>query len=120
MRHQKAYSKYRVASDLLPTTVPTLLRSAFGRADPLLAWHVRSIEIWYDRISWLDWKSLQFDQLLHEEDMDVDSVSWKWEDDELSEYLEDIEDQFDALVENGDEDARTDAREQLEDGADGF
>jgi hypothetical protein len=52
--------------------------------------------------------------------MDMDSVSWKWEDDELSEYLEDIEDQFDALVESGDEDARMDAREQFEDGADGI
>ncbi|KAF2633469.1 hypothetical protein BU25DRAFT_453230 [Macroventuria anomochaeta] len=119
-RHQEAYSKYRVASDISPITIPTLLRSAFGRADPLLAWHVRSIEIWYDRTSWLDWKPLNFDQCLHEEDMDVDSTLWKWQDDELLEYLEAIEGQFDAMLESGDEDIRLEAREQFEDGLDGI
>ena len=119
-RHQEAYSRYRVSSDILPTTIPTLLRSVFARADPILAWHVRSLEIWYDRTSWLDWKPLDFDQQLHGEDMDLDSVLWQWGDDELSEYLGDIENQFDALVDSGDEDARTDAREQFEDGVDGF
>ena len=61
-RHQDAYSKYRVASDISPTTMPTLLRSIFGRADPILAWHVRSIEIWDDRMKWSDWKDVRFDQ----------------------------------------------------------
>ena len=119
-RHQEAYSKYRVTSDISPTTIPTLLRSAFGRADPVLAWHVRSIEIWYDRASWVDWKPLHFGHLLHEEDMGVDSTLWIWQDDELEEYLEDIEDQFDAMVESGDEDIGVQAREQLGDGLDGI
>lgn len=119
-RHQEAYNKYRVASDISPITIPTLLRSAFGRADPLIVWHVRSIEIWYDRASWLDWKPLHFNSQLHEENMEVDSISWKWQDDEFSKYVEDLEDQFDAMLENGDEDIRTEAREQFEDGADGI
>ncbi|KAJ4361060.1 uncharacterized protein N0V89_001629 [Didymosphaeria variabile] len=55
-RHQDAYSKYRVASDLDPATVPLLLRSAFGRGDPIPAWHVRSFEIWRDRASWGEWQ----------------------------------------------------------------
>ena len=119
-RHQEAHSKYRVTSDISPIAIPTILRSIFGRADPLLAWHVRSVEIWYDRTSWLDWKPLSFDQPLHEEDMDVDCMSWTWQDGELDEYLEDIEDQFDAMVESGDENIRTEAREQFEDGVDGI
>lgn len=121
-RHQEAFKKYRVASDISPVTIPTLLRSVFGRADPILAWHVRSIEIWYDRTSWLDWKSLRFDQPLHEEDsdMDADSTSWKWQDDELTEYFEDIEDQFVAMMGGGDEDIYIEAREQFEDGLDGI
>lgn len=119
-RHQEAFKKYRVASDISPATIPTLLRSVFGRADPILAWHVRSIEIWYDRTSWLDWKPLRFDQPLHEGDMDVDSTSWNWQDDELDEYLEDIEDQFVAMIGGGDDEIYTEAREQFADGLDGI
>lgn len=119
-RHQEAFKQYRVASDILPTTVPTLLRSVFGRADPILAWHIRSLEIWYDRQSWLDWKTLSFDQPLHEDDMDVDSTLWEWQDDELEEYLEDIEGQLVALLDAGDEDVFVEARQQFEDGLDGI
>ena len=118
-RHQEAFKKYRVASDILPTTIPTLLRSVFGRADPIMAWHVRSIEVWYDRDSWLDWKPLSFDQPLHEDDMDIDSTLWEWQDDELEEYLEDIEDQFMALLDAGDEEVFVEVRQQFEDGLDG-
>ncbi len=119
-RHQDAYSKYTVASDISPTTIPTLLRSAFGRTDPLLIWHVRSIEIWYDRTSWLDWKPLCFNQQLHEDPTESDSTPWKWQDGELEEYLADIEDQFDAMFETGDEDIREQARDQFEGGLDGI
>jgi hypothetical protein len=47
-RHQSAYSRYKVASDLDPATVPALLRSACGLGDPILAWsaflaHVHSM-----------------------------------------------------------------------------
>lgn len=119
-RHQEAYSKYRVASDISPATIPTLLRSAFGRADPILAWHVRSLEIWYDRTSWRDWKPLSFDQQLHGGSTDVDCTTWTWQDHEFEEYIEDIEDQFDAMIDNGDENIRIEAREQFEDGLDGI
>lgn len=119
-RHQEAFKKYRVASDFLPTTIPTLLRSVFGRADPIMAWHVRSIEVWYDRDSWLDWKPLSFDRPLHEDDMDIDSTLWEWQDDELAEYLEDVEDQFMALLDAGDEEVFVEARQQFEDGLDGI
>lgn len=55
-RHQNYYTKYRVASDLDPSTVPLLLRSAFGEGDPIPAWHVRSFEVWKDRSTWSDWQ----------------------------------------------------------------
>ncbi|KAJ8109954.1 hypothetical protein OPT61_g7073 [Boeremia exigua] len=119
-RHQEAYSKYRVASDISPATIPTLLRSAFGRADPLFIWHVRSIEIWYDRTSWSDWKPLSFDEQLQETSVDVDSTPWKWQGYELEEFLKDVEDQFDAMMVNGDEDIRVEARDHLEGGLDGI
>jgi hypothetical protein len=55
-RHQQAHAKFSVASDLDPTTVPLLLESAFG-ADRILAWHVRSFEVWRDRTSWDEWET---------------------------------------------------------------
>ncbi|CAO2651287.1 Nn.00g095840.m01.CDS01 [Neocucurbitaria sp. VM-36] len=57
-RHQDCYRKYRVASDLDPSTVPLLLRSAFGYRDPIPAWHVRSFEVWKDRKNWSEWQTL--------------------------------------------------------------
>jgi hypothetical protein len=135
-RHQDAYSKYRVASDISPTTVPTLLRSIFGRDDPILAWHVRSIEIWDDRMKWSDWKDVQFDQPGdgpadaevgdaadvggETENMDVDSPPWKWQDDELDEYLEDIDGQLEEAAKLSDSDILTDAHEQFTGGCDGI
>ncbi|KAH7343112.1 hypothetical protein BKA66DRAFT_580219 [Pyrenochaeta sp. MPI-SDFR-AT-0127] len=56
-RHQDAHKRFRVASDLDPSTAPLLLRSAFGLGDPILAWHVRSFEVWRDRTTWAEWKS---------------------------------------------------------------
>ncbi|KAF3002050.1 hypothetical protein E8E13_009036 [Curvularia kusanoi] len=53
-RHQEAHRKFQVASDLDPSTVLILLRSAFG-GDPIPAWHVRSFEVWRDRTTWGDW-----------------------------------------------------------------
>ncbi|KAI3391483.1 hypothetical protein diail_7314 [Diaporthe ilicicola] len=119
-RHQDAFKKYRVSSDISPVTIPTLLCSVFGRADRILAWHVRSIEIWYDRTGWLDWKPLRFDQPLHGEGKDSDSTSWNWQDDKLVEYLEDIEDQFVAMIGGGDDEIYNEAREHFEDGLDGI
>jgi hypothetical protein len=119
-RHQEASKTYRVASDISPTTIPTLLRSAFGCTDPILAWHVRSLEIWYDRTSWRDWKPLRFDKPLHEENLDVESTSWKWRDDEIGKYLETFDDQSFAAIDGSDEDISEDAREQFAGGIDGI
>ncbi|KAH6611795.1 hypothetical protein C7974DRAFT_445632, partial [Boeremia exigua] len=55
-RHQDSYAKYRVASDLDPSTVPLLLRSAFGQENPIAAWNVRSFEVWRDRTQWSEWQ----------------------------------------------------------------
>lgn len=119
-RHQDAFNKYRVTSDIYPATIPTLLRSAFGRADPILAWHVRSIEIWYDRTSWADWKTLRFDHPLNEAATDVDSISWDWQDGELDGYLADVEDQFLAMIGDGDDEIYAEAREHFATGHDGL
>ncbi|KAF9697845.1 hypothetical protein EKO04_004173 [Ascochyta lentis] len=55
-RHQEAYAKFLVASDLDRTTVPLLLESAFG-TDKISAWHVRSFEVWRDRTSSDEWET---------------------------------------------------------------
>lgn len=54
--HQESHTKYRTASDLDPSTVPLLLRSAFGQGNPIPAWHVQSFEVWRDRTTWSDWQ----------------------------------------------------------------
>lgn len=59
-RHQDSHTKYHTASDLDPSTVPLLLRSAFGQGDPIPAWHVRSFEVWKDRTTWSDWQTFGF------------------------------------------------------------
>lgn len=56
-RHQDSFEKYRAASDLDPSTVPLLLRGAFGYGDPIPAWHVRSFEVWKDRTTWSEWQT---------------------------------------------------------------
>lgn len=56
-RHQNSFKKYRAASDLDPSTVPLLLRGAFGYGDPIPAWHVRSFEVWKDRTTWSEWQT---------------------------------------------------------------
>jgi hypothetical protein len=56
-RHQNSHKAYSTACDLDPSTVPLLLRSAFGQGDPIPAWHVRSFEVWKDRTTWFDWQT---------------------------------------------------------------
>lgn len=55
-RHQDSHKKYRTASDLEPSTVPLLLRSAFKHGDPIPAWHVQAFEVWKDRTTWSEWQ----------------------------------------------------------------
>ncbi|KAF5724677.1 hypothetical protein FMUND_563 [Fusarium mundagurra] len=54
--HQEAHRKFSVTSDLDPSTIPTLLRSATGITSPIDAWHVRHIELWGSRWDWAEWR----------------------------------------------------------------
>ncbi|PNP73766.1 hypothetical protein FNYG_12956 [Fusarium nygamai] len=54
--HQEAHRKFSVISDLDPSTIPTLLRSASGITSPIDAWHVRHIELWGSRWNWTEWR----------------------------------------------------------------
>ncbi|KAF4998611.1 hypothetical protein FGRMN_2937 [Fusarium graminum] len=55
-QHREAHQRLSVISDLDPSTIPTLLRSASGITSPIDAWHVRHIEIWGSRWSWKEWR----------------------------------------------------------------
>ncbi|KAF6842623.1 hypothetical protein CMUS01_02939 [Colletotrichum musicola] len=57
-RHRDAYAKYRLCSDISPETVPTLLRLVMR--DPIVAWHVRSFEVWGARRSWASWEQFRY------------------------------------------------------------
>ncbi len=111
-RHHDAHAKYRVSSDLHPATVPTLLRSAFGYGDPVPAWHVQSLEVWYDRKSWEEWKTLDFEIPVHE--LAQSPIAWDFTSDEIDDYLERLEQGQGRLVPTRIDEART----QIEDGQD--
>ena len=89
-RHHVAHGKYNISSDIDPVTVPTLLRSAFGYHDPVLAWHVRSLEIWYDRKDWSEWKPLKFDIPI-DQDTTASPTAWKYIPGEIDDYLKPLE-----------------------------
>jgi hypothetical protein len=112
-RHHDALIKYGVSSDLDPATIPTLLRSAFGYGDLVLAYQVRSLEIWYDRTSWQEWKTLDLQTPL-DEDIENVPITWEYMYGEIENYLACLEHGTDAIA-NLDN-----AREQLENGCDGF
>ncbi|KAH7028977.1 uncharacterized protein B0I36DRAFT_431892 [Microdochium trichocladiopsis] len=52
--HTQCHQSFRVASDILPSTLPRLL--AGGKLDRIALWHVRSVDIWGGRRTWADWK----------------------------------------------------------------
>ncbi|KAG5800555.1 hypothetical protein H9Q69_000442 [Fusarium xylarioides] len=54
--HREAHRKFSVISDLDPSTIPTLLRSASGITSPIDAWHVQHIELWGSRWDWAEWR----------------------------------------------------------------
>jgi hypothetical protein len=112
-RHHDAHIRYGVSSDLDPVSIPTLLRSAFGYGDPVLAYHVRALEIWYDRTSWQEWKTLDLQTPL-DEDMETEPMAWDYMYGEIDDYLACLEHGPDAIA-NLDN-----AREQLKNGCDGF
>lgn len=112
--HQDAYNKYRVSSDLLPSTVPKLLRSACGITSPIAAWHVRSFEVWGTRASWADWRpfELQKQTRFDEDSVPLDSPLSK---DEMKTFL-DL-----GCLQGCISETRVDlARGELQDGRDGF
>lgn len=43
--HRKAHEDYATCSDVLPTTIPDLLRRFV--ADPIAAWHLRTLELYW-------------------------------------------------------------------------
>jgi hypothetical protein len=112
-RHRHAHIKYSVSSDLNPVTVPTLLRSVFGYGDPIPAYHVRSLEIWFDRTGFSDWKTYGF-QTPIDEDTETSPIAWDYTDGETDTYT--------ALLQHGPSGVLnlTTARTQLEDGCDGI
>ncbi|KAH6868260.1 hypothetical protein BKA58DRAFT_412089 [Alternaria rosae] len=104
-RHRDAYTKYGVSSDIDPTTVPTLLRSAYGYCDPILAWHVRSLEVWYDRTGWDAWKTLDFEVPV---DQSLRSpITWDFIPGEIDDYLEPLDQAQSGLLPARAEEART-------------
>ncbi|KAG4257768.1 hypothetical protein FPRO03_13654 [Fusarium proliferatum] len=54
--HREAHRKFSVISDLDPSSIPTLLRSASGITSPIDAWHVKHIELWGSRWDWAEWR----------------------------------------------------------------
>lgn len=51
--HKKCADRYGVQSDILPLTVPALLRTVLS--DPVAAWHIRSLEFWGHRRIYSHW-----------------------------------------------------------------
>lgn len=54
--HREADQEFSVISDLDPSSIPTLLRSASGITSPIDAWHVQHIELWGSRWDWAEWR----------------------------------------------------------------
>lgn len=117
-RHWEAYSQYRVASDLHPSTVINLLLSVCGMTEPLVAWHARSFEVWCDRTDREDWRP--FKPTItppHDFDRSVEPlVAGLDRDDLLQEYIKLLT--HDEKVNAGEDASR--ARTEIIDGHDGF
>lgn len=60
--HRDNHARFGVASDQDPATVSYLLESAFEIRDPVGAWHVRSFELWHDRIEGKNWVSADYSE----------------------------------------------------------
>lgn len=84
-QHQQAHAQYRVISDLQPSTIPTLLRLVIR--DPIVAWHVRSFEIWGSRSTWEDWRRIMMEPP-NIFDPDEQPLQWSFEDEGRAETEE--------------------------------
>lgn len=116
-RHQEAHRRFQVASDLDPRTVPLLLQSAFG-GDALIAWHVRSFEVWRDRIAWAEWITYSLiAPCLNDRDDDLsnmDVLSFQPLLERFGEYMDWFDEQAFGEID------REKAHTQIESGHDGF
>ncbi|KAF5692953.1 hypothetical protein FDENT_2391 [Fusarium denticulatum] len=54
--HREAHQRFSVISDIDPSSIPTLLRSASGITSPINAWHVQHLELWGSRWDWDEWR----------------------------------------------------------------
>ncbi|KXH67007.1 hypothetical protein CSAL01_05613 [Colletotrichum salicis] len=113
-RHRKAHDQYGVISDLQPATLPTLLRNIVRHRDPLITWHIRSLEIWGRRRFWEDWRPFML-QPRERFDEDVLPLGWLFEDEERAEYMRLFEDMI-----HPDHYATCMAKQQLDEGNDGI
>lgn len=112
-RHRAAHGKYRVSSDLDPSTVPHLVRSALGHADPLDAWHVRSFELWGTRESWDEWRPFNVEASTPSSTLqDGEPLPWSF----LGGETEELTGLFTEMP----EEHRASAQDELRDGKDGF
>lgn len=54
VKHQDAYNKYRITSDLSPETAVDLLKDT--PTAEINRYHVRELEFWGSRLTWQDWR----------------------------------------------------------------
>ncbi|KAF5597875.1 hypothetical protein FPCIR_3451 [Fusarium pseudocircinatum] len=54
--HREAHQRFSIVSDIDPSSIPTLLRSASGITSPIDAWHVQHLELWGSRWDWTEWR----------------------------------------------------------------
>lgn len=112
-RRRAAHEKYGVSSDLDPSTVPHLLRSALGFADPIDAWSVRSFELWGTRDSWNDWRPFNLRAGVPYTVQDGEPLRWSF-------LREETEAMVDVFKEEMTEEEQKSARDELHEGKDGF
>lgn len=113
LRLRAAYQKYGVSSDIDPATVPHLIRSALGYADPIDAWSVRSFELWGRRNSWDDWRPFKLPPSWHYTVQDGEPLRWSFLDGETEALVGVFKDQMS-------EEEQRSAENELRQGKDGF
>nr|CEG05308.1 unnamed protein product [Fusarium clavum] len=111
VKHQDAYEKYRITSDLSPETVVDLLKDT--PTAEINRYHVRELEFWGTRLGWKDWRSwdpaLSYNYQLAEEEPSRSALDAR----EIQRYIqkglvwwnlteEDIDDVQDSLEEGHD------------------
>lgn len=113
LRLRAAHKKYGVSSDLDPSTVPHLIRSALGYADPIDAWSVRSFELWGTRSSWDEWRPFNLEASTPYTVQDGEPLQWSFLEGETEALVGVFKDQM-----TGEE--QRSAEDELREGKDGF